>query len=189
MKADSHEQTPAWLMKGMVIIGVFFIVAAVIGIIFINNSPGGQANQSGGPLRAGMKMVDFTLPNLQGERVSLKNYSGQMVLINAWATWCPPCKEEMPALNTLYVKNRDSGFVLLAVNAGETKAQAGAFADELGLKFPILLDETEQLMDRLGIRDYPTSILVGKDGVIQWVHVGLLTSDAIERDLQPLLQQ
>ena len=93
----------------------------------------------------------------------------------------------MPALNTFYQQYRDKGFVILAVNAGETQALASDFAKSYGLTFPILLDPDQHLMDQLGIHDYPTSFLIGKDGVIKKVHIGMLTSGALEQEILPLI--
>jgi thiol-disulfide isomerase/thioredoxin len=133
-------------------------------------------------------MTSFTLPDLAGQQVKLSDYAGRIVLINAWATWCPPCRAEMPDLETLYQKHHSTGFVVLAINVGETRDQAAGFANQLGLTFPILLDQDERLMDTLGIRDYPTSILVDGNGIIKAVHVGMLTPEMLNREIVPLIK-
>ncbi len=75
----------------------------------------------------------------------LSDYAGKVVLLNAWATWCPPCKAEMPDLNAYYHAHQDEGFVILAINAGDSASVAAAFADQIGLSFPVLLDPNTDL--------------------------------------------
>ena len=181
-------QNPPKIIRGLIISGILLLVAALVGIILINQ-PGQQADgASNAPIRAGMTMPDFTLNDINGVPVRLSDFRGKTVLINAWATWCPPCRAEMPSLNAFYQAQRDKNFVILAVNVGESKSVAASFASENNLEFPVLLDQDEKLMDRWNIHDYPTSILIGKDGTVKMVHLGMFTSDTLESEILPLLQ-
>jgi len=119
--------------------------------------------------------------------VRLSDYQGQPVLINFWATWCPPCREEMPLFSEFYLANQDSGFVILAVDVGEEWDLVADFAYEQNLPFPVLLDPDQQIADALRINAYPTSVLVGRDGKIKSVHVGMYTEKQLERDVLPYL--
>jgi peroxiredoxin len=187
---------PGWLPKVMLLAGVFLMALALVGALLqyraqsaLNVAPGLPTSPAyGGPARVGATMADFKLLDTNGKQVKLSDYAGQAVLINTWATWCPPCRAEMPDLNVFYQKHRESGFVVLAVNAGETRDLAAGFANQLGLAFPILLDSDEYLVDSLGIRDFPTSILVGRDGKIKAVHVGMFTPDMLEKQILPLIR-
>ena len=140
-----------------------------------------------GPARKGAQFGNFTLTDVNGKQVQLSDYAGRPVLINAWATWCPPCQAEMPDLNAYYKAHSGQGFVILAINAGETSAQASNFANQLGLTFPILLDPSERLMDALHIADFPTSILVGRDGLVKAIHIGRMTPAMLEEEISPFL--
>jgi peroxiredoxin len=95
---------------------------------------------------------------------------------------------EMPDLNAYYQKYRSQGLVILAVNAGETASQASTYVQQLGLTFPVLLDTDEHLMDVLHINDYPTSILVGRDGLVKAIHIGRMTGQIIESEMTPFIQ-
>ncbi len=187
-------RSSGWMAKVMILGGILLMILAVTGVLLQNWAQPAEEtgevvqDEYSGPLRVGKRMANFTLPDLNGNMVQLSDYSGHMVLINAWATWCPPCRSEMPDLNALYQKHRSSGFVILAINAGETRDQAAGFAKQLELTFPILLDQDESLMDSLGIRDYPTSILVDGNGVIKALHVGLFTQVALDREIEPLIK-
>ncbi len=170
------------LALGMIAIGALLVIAA--GLLLVANRSG---TASAGPARIGARLGNFTLTDLAGKSVKLSDFAGRPVLINAWATWCPPCQAEMPDLNAYYLAHRDQGFVILAVNAGETAAQASAFTTRLGLAFPILLDPAENLMDALHIADFPTSILVGRDGVVKAIHVGRMTPAMLQKEITPFL--
>jgi thiol-disulfide isomerase/thioredoxin len=141
------------------------------------------------PARIGSALGDFSLSDVKGNTVHLSDYKGKTVLINAWATWCPPCKAEMPLLNRYYQSHAQDGFILLAVNAGDSQNEAASFANQKGLAFPVLLDPGTQLLGRLGINSFPTSILIGRDGVVKTIHVGMFTPESIEAELTPLLVQ
>ncbi len=188
------ERRPGGIWLVLVLAGVLLMLVAISGLVLRNRE---QANDNvriptsalyNGPARVGARMRDFALLDITGKQVKLSEYAGRPVLINAWATWCPPCQAEMPDLNAFYQKNRAGGFVVLAVNAGESSDVAAGFAKQLGLTFPILLDTNEALMDALSIQDYPTSILVGRDGNIKAVHVGMFTAESLEQEISPLIR-
>ncbi len=172
------------LILGFMLIGGGILV--LVGIILYQaaNAPVRTLSriQIGAPLR------DFALNDLSGKTVHLSDYAGRTVLINGWATWCPPCKTEMPALNQYYLAHRDQGFVLLAVDAGDPQDTTAEFASKNGLSFPVLLDPGARVLDTMGINDFPTSILVGRDGTVKTVHFGAYTLEALEADINPLLQ-
>ena len=102
----------------------------------------------------------------------LAEQRGQVVLVNFWATWCGPCRQEMPHLNKLYDKYRDSGFVLLGVNIDDDAAKATELAGKLGLKFPVLLD-TDKTVSRLyDLGSMPATVLIDREGRVRYLHRG-----------------
>ncbi|MFV2045678.1 MAG: TlpA disulfide reductase family protein, partial [Anaerolineales bacterium] len=135
---------------------------------------------------------DFTLSDLAGSPHSLSDHQGQVVLINFWTTWCPPCREEMPALQETYERYRDRGFVVLGVNwtAVDDPDLVAPYVEELGLSFPILLDTdsavSEELYQLLGL---PTSIFVGRDGIVRQVFIGALELDTLEDKIVSMLEE
>ena len=139
-----------------------------------------------GPAQVGKPISDFTLTDIDGVTHHISDYKGRPVLINAWATWCPPCRAEMPALHDFYLKHQADGLELLAINAGEDRDTVASFIHTMGFTFPALVDRNKGVLDGLGISAFPTSILVGRDGTVKYLHVGGLTTSMIEQ-LAPLL--
>ena len=118
------------------------------------------------PSRA-VRAVDFDLADVSGTVHSLQSYRGSVVFLNFWATWCGPCRIEMPDLQTLYeALNDNDRFTMLAVNLQEDAAQVRQFANEMGVSFRILLDRSGQASAAYGARTLPMSYLIDKDGVI-----------------------
>jgi peroxiredoxin len=171
------------LVVGFVGIGVLLVGLVLLVISGFSPSAAASAPQVGRPL------VDFTLTDLSGKQVQLSDYAGRPVLINAWATWCPPCRAEMPDLQQLYQRHEKEGFVVLAVNAGEDASIVKSFIQQNMFTFPVLQDPQMALLDGFGIRSYPTSIVVGRDGKVKLVQVGMLTPDAIKSVVEPLLRE
>lgn len=110
---------------------------------------------------------DFAVPDLHGQATRLSAYRGKVVLLNLWTTWCPPCREEMPSMEQLWLRLRDRGFVLLAVSEDEGgQAVVQPFVEQLKLTFPVLVDPEHQVGDRYGVWGYPESFLIDREGRI-----------------------
>jgi peroxiredoxin len=115
---------------------------------------------------------DFTLKTLGGPNLRLNEQRGQVVLLNFWATWCAPCKQEMPHLNKLHDRYRDAGFLLLGVNVDDDPAKAAADAARLGIRFPVLLDGAKAVSKLYGLDAMPTTVVIDRDGQVRHVHRG-----------------
>lgn len=113
-----------------------------------------------------VKAKAFTLGNLEGFPVSLKDFQGKVVFLNFWATWCDPCRDEMPAMEKLWRKFREEDFVILAVDLREGKEKVSFFMKENGLTFPVLLDSRGGVANTYGIRAIPTTYLLDPEGRI-----------------------
>jgi peroxiredoxin len=134
-----------------------------------------------GGLEVGDTAVEFTLRDLDGEAVSLSDFRGRPVIVNFWATWCVPCRVEMPELERAYQQHADDGLAILALNQEETAEQARDYFDELGLTFIGLLDEKGAVARVYGSYFVlPTSYFVSPEGEITAVHRGPMTAEQIE---------
>ncbi len=181
-RADSRRRQQK-IATSMFLTGGVLVVIVIV-ILLSSKHP-----NTLGPAQVGRTLGNFSLTDINGKIVHLSDYTGQTVLVNAWATWCPPCRAEMPDLNTYYQTHHNQGFMILAVNAGDAASDAAAFASQNSLAFPVLLDPDLQLLSSLGIHSFPTSILVGSDGVVKIIHVGMFTPTSLEKEITPYLSK
>jgi thiol-disulfide isomerase/thioredoxin len=121
-----------------------------------------------------LSVPDFSLPDMDGELHALQDYRGKVVLINFWATWCPPCRREMPALEQLYSKFADQAFAVLAVNQWEDADHVFAYMGDLNVipSFPILFDPESKVSADFGVKGLPTSFLLDQQGRVLFRAVG-----------------
>ncbi|MFQ5835875.1 MAG: TlpA family protein disulfide reductase [bacterium] len=113
-----------------------------------------------------VKAPDFTLENLEGSQVSLKNFQGKVIFLNFWATWCGSCRYEMPTMEKLWQRFKEEDFVILAVDLREGKKKVSSFMKEFGLTFPVLLDSRGEVANTYGVRAIPTTYLLDPEGRI-----------------------
>lgn len=136
---------------------------------------------SGPPLQVGDRPYDFTLADLEGNPVSLNTFIGRPLIINYWATWCGPCRIEMPHLQNTFETRGADNLALLALNQDETAPEIEAFYDEFGLTFPTLLDEGNRTSENYGVgRILPTTFFINAQGQITAVHRGPMTQSQID---------
>ncbi|MGH2544730.1 MAG: peroxiredoxin family protein [Ardenticatenaceae bacterium] len=143
-------------------------------------------------LEAGEPAPDFTLPTLDGASVTLSELRGQPVLINFWATWCPPCRLEMPDLQRAYETHEASSFVILAVDLAfqDSHEAVQAFVEEFGLTFPVLLDESGEVAEELyDLRGLPMSVFVDREGIVRQVQIGAMNREQIEQYVAEILEE
>lgn len=159
-------------------------VVLVLGLVWIGISATlpGTATNSGIPApQAGFLAPDFTLTTPQGTDLALSDLQGKAVLVNVWASWCGPCRAEMPAMQRTFEEYEELGFTILAVNAAtqDNRADAEAFVEEMGLTFPILFDTDGYVYDHYQIRALPSSFFILPDGTIQEVVFGGPMAEAL----------
>lgn len=124
--------------------------------------------------RQGFLAPDFTLTDVDGQTWTLAELRGRPVIVNLWASWCPPCRAEMPAIQQVYEANRERGLIVLAVNTTyqDSTKEALQFAEEFDLTFPILLDVDGSVSRRYQLRALPTTFFIDGEGVIRTVAIG-----------------
>jgi len=138
--------------------------------------------------RVGEPAPDFKLQNLDGQYISLSDLRGKPVLLNFWATWCPPCRVEMPYLQEIFEEWSDKGLVLLTIDIGEGPSQIKEFLEANNLSLPVLLDTKKNVAQRYNITGIPTTFFIDKDGVIREKIIGAFPSKgAIEKHLNKIM--
>ena len=130
---------------------------------------------------------DFSLPDKSGSMVSLQDFDGQVVLINFWASWCGPCREEMPLLEALHKRYEPLGFTMVGVNVEEDSAAAEKFLQGTSVSFPILFDRANSVSKLYDVIAMPSSVIVGRDGTVRYIHHGYEPGN--ENDYQDQIRQ
>ncbi len=120
----------------------------------------------------GKTAPDFVLKSATGENLRLSEYRGDVVMINFWATWCGPCRQEMPLLDELYGRYQRVGFNLLGINIDDDSRRAMAMVNELGISFPVLFDEDKKVSKLYEVEAMPLTILLDREGTVRHVHHG-----------------
>ena len=153
------------------------IGAAIVGGLWIWASAVPADATTGGLIpspREGFLAPDFTLDSLSGDPISLSDMRGKTIVLNLWASWCPPCRAEMPAIQRVYQENHERGLEVLAVNmtAPDNLAAVEKFVQEFNLTFPIMLDTSGEVGNTYLMRALPTTFFIDQEGVIRRVIVG-----------------
>ena len=146
-----------------------------------------SALASAAPPVIGGPAPDFTLKSDSGRNVKLSELRGQVVMVNFWATWCAPCREEMPLLNQLYEQYRKVGFTLLAVNIDDDPAKARAMARKLGVSFPVLFDTDKRVSRLYDVAAMPSTLLIDRDGKLRYLHRGYVAG--VEKKYQSQIRE
>lgn len=187
VRKHSRSNLPLVLIgMGLIIFGV----AAAFLIFGADQSDSARAQSAGVVPQA----VDFPVPELQlvdiaGQTVSLADFHGQVVLLNNWATWCPPCRAEMPVLQAYHNAYQEQGFTVVAVEAGEPADQVHQFVDESGLTFPVWVDPAQQALAAFRNMALPNSYVIDREGQVRLAWSGAITQEALEKYVTPLVEE
>ena len=120
----------------------------------------------------GQTAPDFALKSSNGENLRLSEYRGDVVMVNFWATWCGPCRQEMPLLDELYSRYQRVGFSLLGVNIDDNSSKAMDMVSELGVSFPVLFDSRKEVSKLYEVEAMPVTVLIDREGTVRYVHHG-----------------
>lgn len=183
--AESTTDAPARNDSNLAAIAILVLAGAIALFAWAWTNTQGDAT-SGANVRVGREAPDFELPDLDGSRVALSDFRGDVVLINFWATWCPPCRVEMPEMEAVYRAHGDEGFEILGVDQREPRDLVAGFVNERGFSWTFLLDEDFDVSREYGATSIPRSILVDRDGTVVHVWSGTLTRNALEYQLAEL---
>lgn len=122
----------------------------------------------------GQSAPDFTLTDMQGAKVSLSGLRGKVVILNFWATWCPPCREEMPSMEKLHQQFNDQGLVILAVNVEKDAAALKNFLQQNGYSFPVLQDKKSEVQNLYKVFRFPESFIIDRNGQVVQKVIGAI---------------
>lgn len=171
---------PAWKRRTAAAF-VWFTLAL---LLFLGLRPGdGAAAEIG----IGDQAPDFTLTDLSGQPLTLSDLRGRYVVLNFWATWCPPCRKEMPVLQQVHARYQEQGVVVVGVNLDESPLTIRAFTEPLGVTFPIVIDKGNKVTQAYGFLPLPTTYFIGPDGQVRLVQYGEVTEEQADALISQLL--
>lgn len=180
--SQTRKSSLPFILLGL---GLLLIAGA---FYYIFQTPAPPSDLTAIPVQVNYVAPKLSLTTLEGLSTSLADYRGQVVLVNLWATWCPPCKEEMPELEAYYRKHREEGFTIVAINDGDPTADVVQFVKDYGLTFPVWLDPeyiaTEQAFKTLNL---PSSFVMNREGIITLSWVGGINRKALEKYVTPII--
>jgi len=164
---------------------ILIITALLTGLMLISgctpaSTPG--SDQKPAP-ETGQEAPDFTLKDLDGNSVRLNDLRGKVVFLNFWATWCPPCRAEMPDIKEVYQKYIDRDVVILGIDIQETPVKVRSFVEDGGYTWTMLLDDTGEIATLYKVRAIPTSYFIDSEGIIKAVAIGGMSGVMIEGKL------
>ncbi|MBP1157568.1 MULTISPECIES: TlpA disulfide reductase family protein [unclassified Paenibacillus] len=175
VKKPSTSLRPILQQVTIFVIGYALIWTVAVNIGDKYETGAAQAENTAVGLKIGQQAPDFELKMLDGQSVKLSDYRGKIVIINFWATWCPPCRAEMPHMQQYYMENEKEGVVILGVNATSTEISVpvvDSWLKEWGITFPIVLDEHGEVIKTYRVNSYPSTFVIDADGVIRHKHPG-----------------
>ena len=184
MTKNKHRQ-----ILPIIFFGLGLLLIAVSGY-YILDGASAQNDLSTVPIRVNYPAPELTLTDLNGVEYSLTDYHGQVILVNLWATWCPPCKEEMPTLQAFHDKYKDDGFAVIAINDGDPTPDVQQFVQDYELTFPVWLDPTyiatEETFKTLNL---PSSFVIDRNGMIRLQWVGEVNRKILEEFVTPIIKE
>ncbi len=186
-----HRKTNAY---PLILAGIGLILFAVAGLFWVRESHKVSASTTGEVKSVVPVAVDYLAPelvlnDLNGAPVSLADYRGQVVLVNNWATWCPPCRAEMPELESYYQAHKLQDFTLIGISAGDTQAQVESFVREYGLSFPMWIDLESAALSAFRNNSLPSSYVIDKTGTVRLAWSGAISLAMLEEHVSPLLNE
>jgi len=172
-----------------VVIGGLLVVFAILATATPKKDNSSTGQNSVVPQKVDYTAPELSLQNLNGEAESLADYQGQVVLVNNWATWCPPCKAEMPTLVAYHNDHMIDGFSVIAVEAGEPMDVVSQFASSYQMSFPVWLDPNGEALRAFGNGTLPNSYVIDRTGTVRYAWTGEISREMLEKYVTPLITE
>jgi len=173
----------------LLVLGFGLVMVATSIYMFTESTPA-QTDLSTVPVQVDFSSPDLTLTDMDGVSRSLVDYRGQVVLVNLWATWCPPCKAEMPTLQAFHDKYLEKGFTVIAINDGDPTPDVTQFVKDYKLTFPIWLDPTYTATEiAFKTMNLPSSFVIDRGGTVRLSWVGEINNKMLEKYVAPIIKE
>jgi peroxiredoxin len=175
------------------ILGVGLVLIGLASILMLQGTKNSSASQpvsrSVTPVEVNYPAPELSLQNINGHSESLTDYQDQVVLVNNWATWCPPCKAEIPTLEAYYKTHKVNGFVIVGVEAGESQKDVLKFVQEHDMTYPVWFDLKNAATNAFHNENLPSSYVIDRKGIVRLAWVGEISQEMLEKYVTPLLTE
>ena len=191
MGSRKKPKTSRGIAPGLFLVGSGLLILGIVSAFWLSSKPVntvGASEMTAIPAAVNFPAPELTLMDLDRNPTDLDDFHGKVVLINNWATWCPPCKAEMPTLQAYYEKHQDQDFILLAVDAGDPESDVRQFVQDYGLTFQVWLDPENLSLSAFRNDSLPSSYVVTRDGVVRLAWTGPINMEVLEKYVSPLLE-
>lgn len=181
-----------YTILGMLMIGAGLLLLGVVTLVVLPKPDAVAGSDSGYstiPMEVNYPSPELSLTDLQGVPVSLEEHLGEVVLVNNWATWCPPCKAEMPALQTFFDRHNNQDFTIVAIEAGDPIFEVADFVKQYGLTFHVWPDPTQKATLAFRNPGLPSSYVIDRSGTVRLAWTGAINLDTLEKYVTPLLEE
>jgi len=185
-KNNSNAGLTFILGVGLVLIGLATLLVLTGGKDTATSQP---ISRSVTPMEVNYPAPELALQNVNGAAESLIDYRDKIVLVNNWATWCPPCKAEIPTLEAYYKAHTTDGFVIIGVEAGEPQNDVLKFVQDNGMTYPVWIDLNGAALDAFNNENLPSSYVIDRTGTVRLAWVGEISSEMLEKYITPLLME
>lgn len=172
-----------------IVVGLLLIAAAVLSVSAGRPAGNTKSLASVAPASVSFAAPELSLQNINGNVESLTDYQDDVVLVNNWATWCPPCKAEMPELSAYYNAHHDAGFTIIAIEAGDPLDAVSQFVQNYGLKFPVWLDPDGAAIKAFQNGTLPSSYVIDRSGTVRFAWTGSVNREMLEKYVTPLVNE
>jgi peroxiredoxin len=184
-RRKSHKSHMVFPMAaGLLLIGFAFVF--IVATRPRNNT---ESLSAVAPVAVDFPAPELSLENIDGQTESLADFRNHIVLVNNWATWCPPCKADMPTLSAYYNEHKSEGFMLVAIEAGDPREVVAPFVQSYQLEFPVWLDPTGASLKAFGNGNLPNSYVIDRSGTVRYAWTGEINQVMLEKYVTPLLRE
>jgi len=174
----------------MIIRRLLLVMAIIFSLLGgCHTQEGAEGDKSLEIADTGQKAPDMPMPGIEGGVVRLDSFKGKVIVLNFWATWCPPCRKEMPLLESTYKRYKEKGLVILGINYNEDRERVLKFTQEMGVTFPIILDKELKLTRKYGVLSLPATFFIDKKGIVRDQYKGEIVEEIIATKVEPLLSE
>ncbi len=188
-KKQKHNYVSTIVGAGLFIAGIALLLLLTQNESSTSAQSPSSSDRSVTPMEVNFPAPELALENLDGETQSLADFSGSVILVNNWATWCPPCKAEMPSLKKFHDAHTEQGFTVIAVEAGDGSEEVLAFAQSYDLTFPIWLDPNGAAIDAFKNGSLPNSYVIDRAGNVRLAWTGEISLAMLEKHVTPLIEE